>query len=103
MSAARVAPALAAGCPFVLKPASLTPIGALVIAEVHGELDQLVRTLDVGDDAYRPNPDVDLLQIGEIQPLGLYFVEQPGKFIGEPRSVGRRNRRFLGHDQVCQQ
>jgi acyl-CoA reductase-like NAD-dependent aldehyde dehydrogenase len=34
-----VAPALAVGCPFVLKPASTTPIGALIIAEVLAETD----------------------------------------------------------------
>ncbi|MCA9603903.1 MAG: aldehyde dehydrogenase family protein, partial [Myxococcales bacterium] len=33
----KVAPAIAAGCPFVLKPASHTPIGALIIAEVLAE------------------------------------------------------------------
>lgn len=33
LAAHKVAPALAAGCPFVLKPASLTPIGALIIGE----------------------------------------------------------------------
>ncbi|MAG57378.1 MAG: aldehyde dehydrogenase [Planctomycetes bacterium] len=35
----KVAPALASGCPFVLKPASLTPIGALIIGEVLAECD----------------------------------------------------------------
>ncbi|MFT7669061.1 MAG: acyl-CoA reductase-like NAD-dependent aldehyde dehydrogenase [Planctomycetota bacterium] len=35
----KVAPALAAGCPFVLKPASFTPVGALQIGEVLAELD----------------------------------------------------------------
>ncbi len=35
----KVAPAIAVGCPFVLKPASLTPIGALLIAEVLAETD----------------------------------------------------------------
>jgi acyl-CoA reductase-like NAD-dependent aldehyde dehydrogenase len=35
----KVAPALAVGCPFVLKPASATPVGALVIAEVLAETD----------------------------------------------------------------
>jgi acyl-CoA reductase-like NAD-dependent aldehyde dehydrogenase len=34
-----VAPAIAAGCPFVLKPASATPIGALLIGEVLSETD----------------------------------------------------------------
>ncbi len=35
----KVAPALAVGCPFVLKPASLTPIGALMIGEILAETD----------------------------------------------------------------
>ncbi|NAR17627.1 aldehyde dehydrogenase family protein [Acinetobacter haemolyticus] len=35
----KIAPAIAAGCPFVLKPASLTPISALKIAEVLAEMD----------------------------------------------------------------
>lgn len=39
LAAHKVAPALAAGCPFVLKPASLTPIGALIIGEVLAETD----------------------------------------------------------------
>ena len=33
----KVAPALAVGCPFVLKPASRTPIGALIIGEILAE------------------------------------------------------------------
>lgn len=39
LAAHKVAPALAAGCPFVLKPASLTPIGALIIGEVLAETE----------------------------------------------------------------
>ena len=39
LAAHKVAPAIAAGCPFVLKPASRTPIGALVIGEVLAETD----------------------------------------------------------------
>jgi acyl-CoA reductase-like NAD-dependent aldehyde dehydrogenase len=35
----KVAPAIAAGCPFVLKPAAKTPIGALIIAGVLAETD----------------------------------------------------------------
>jgi len=30
----KIAPAIAAGCPFVLKPASKTPVGALIIGEI---------------------------------------------------------------------
>jgi acyl-CoA reductase-like NAD-dependent aldehyde dehydrogenase len=35
----KVAPAIAAGCPFVLKPALKTPVGALIIGEVLAETD----------------------------------------------------------------
>ncbi len=35
----KVAPAIAAGCPFVLKPAAKTPLGALIIGEVLAETD----------------------------------------------------------------
>jgi len=37
LTAHKVAPALAVGCPFVLKPASRTPIGALIIGEILAE------------------------------------------------------------------
>jgi acyl-CoA reductase-like NAD-dependent aldehyde dehydrogenase len=39
LAAHKVAPALAAGVPFVLKPASRTPIGALIIGDVLSETD----------------------------------------------------------------
>lgn len=39
LAAHKIAPAIAAGCPFVLKPASRTPIGALMIGEVMAETD----------------------------------------------------------------
>lgn len=37
LAAHKIAPALAVGCPFVLKPASRTPIGALIIGEILAE------------------------------------------------------------------
>ncbi len=39
LAAHKIAPAIAAGCPFVLKPASLTPVGALLIGEILAETD----------------------------------------------------------------
>ncbi len=39
LAAHKVAPALAVGCPFILKPASMTPLGALIIGEVLAETD----------------------------------------------------------------
>lgn len=39
LAAHKVAPAIAAGCSFVLKPASRTPLGALIIGEILSETD----------------------------------------------------------------
>ena len=39
LAAHKVAPAIAVGCPFVMKPASKTPLGALIIGEVLAETD----------------------------------------------------------------
>jgi len=39
LAAHKVAPALAVGCPFVMKPASRTPLGALIMGEVLAETD----------------------------------------------------------------
>jgi acyl-CoA reductase-like NAD-dependent aldehyde dehydrogenase len=39
LAAHKIAPAIAAGCAFVLKPASRTPIGALIIGEILAETD----------------------------------------------------------------
>ncbi|HLU47505.1 MAG TPA: aldehyde dehydrogenase family protein [Planctomycetota bacterium] len=39
LAAHKIAPAIAVGCPFVLKPSSRTPLGALVIGEVLAETD----------------------------------------------------------------
>jgi len=39
LAAHKIAPAIAAGCPFVLKPASQTPVGALILAEILAETD----------------------------------------------------------------
>jgi len=47
LAAHKIAPALAVGCPFVLKPASLTPIGALIIGEILAETDLPAGTFSV--------------------------------------------------------
>jgi len=39
LTAHKVAPAIAVGAPFVLKPASMTPVGALIIGEILAETD----------------------------------------------------------------
>jgi len=39
LAAHKIAPALAVGCPFVMKPASKTPLGAIMIGEILAETD----------------------------------------------------------------
>jgi acyl-CoA reductase-like NAD-dependent aldehyde dehydrogenase len=39
LAAHKIAPAIAVGCPFVLKPASRTPLGAIIIGEILAETD----------------------------------------------------------------
>lgn len=41
LAAHKIAPAIAVGCPFVMKPASRTPLGALIMGEVLAECDIL--------------------------------------------------------------
>ena len=41
LAAHKIAPAIAAGCPFVMKPASMTPLGAIIMGEVLAECDAL--------------------------------------------------------------
>lgn len=39
LAAHKIAPAIAVGCSFVMKPASLTPLGAIIMGEVLAEID----------------------------------------------------------------
>jgi acyl-CoA reductase-like NAD-dependent aldehyde dehydrogenase len=41
LAAHKIAPAITVGCPFVMKPASLTPLGAIIMGEVLAECDVL--------------------------------------------------------------
>ncbi|MDC8015129.1 aldehyde dehydrogenase family protein [Tahibacter soli] len=74
LAAHKVAPAIAAGCPFVLKPASRTPIGALIIGEVLAETD-----LPVGAFSILPahRDGADLFTVDERFKL-LSFTGSPG-------------------------
>jgi len=74
LAAHKVAPALAVGCPFILKPASMTPIGALIIGEVLAETD-----LPVGAFSILParRDGADLFTVDERLKL-LSFTGSPG-------------------------
>lgn len=39
LAAHKIAPAIAIGCPFVMKPASMTPLGAIIMGEILAETD----------------------------------------------------------------
>lgn len=62
----KVAPAIAAGCPFVLKPSEKTPIGALIIAQVLAETD-----LPKGAFSVLPCSNDDAAQLVEDQRIAL--------------------------------
>lgn len=62
----KVAPAIAAGCPFVLKPAAKTPVGALLIAQVLAETD-----LPRGAFSVLPCSNEDALQLVTDERLAL--------------------------------
>jgi len=62
----KVAPAIAAGCPFVLKPSERTPVGALIIAEVLAETD-----LPAGAFSVLPCSTADAAQLVEDQRIAL--------------------------------
>jgi len=62
----KVAPAIAAGCPFVLKPAAKTPVGALIIAEVLAETN-----LPKGAFSVMPCSNEDAAQLVEDERVAL--------------------------------
>ncbi|MEZ4320557.1 MAG: aldehyde dehydrogenase family protein [Myxococcota bacterium] len=85
LAAHKVAPALAVGCPFVLKPASLTPIGALVIGEVLAETDLPKGAFSVlpcrrdGADLFTTDPRLELLSFTGSPGVGWDLKAKAGK------------------------
>ncbi|MGN7860880.1 aldehyde dehydrogenase family protein [Microbacterium sp. 22303] len=78
----KVAPALAAGCTAVLKPAATTPIEALIIAEIAEEAGLPAGVLNVvtgdRDVAYEmsTNPDVDIVSFTGSDTVGKLIYQQ---------------------------
>lgn len=85
LAAHKVAPAIAAGCPFVLKPASLTPIGALVIGEVLSETDLPEGAFSIlpcrreGASLFTEDPRLKLLSFTGSQDVGWDLKAKAGK------------------------
>ena len=85
LAAHKIAPAIAAGCPFVLKPATRTPIGALMIGEVLAETDLppgAFSILPCERDAAEPfttDPRLKLLSFTGSPSVGWALKAQAGK------------------------
>lgn len=81
----KVAPALAVGCPFVLKPASATPIGALIIGEILAETALPPGAFSIlpvrGENAARfaEDPRIKLLSFTGSPSVGWGLKERAGK------------------------
>ncbi len=85
LAAHKIAPALAVGCPFVLKPASLTPIGALLIGEVLAETSLPAGAWSIlpchreGADLFTEDERLKLLSFTGSPSVGWYLKSRAGK------------------------
>ena len=85
LAAHKVAPALAVGCPFVLKPASRTPLGALIIGEILSETDLPEGTFSIlpcsrdGADLFTTDERLKLLSFTGSPGVGWALKAKAGK------------------------
>lgn len=85
LTAHKVAPAIAAGCPFVLKPASRTPIGAIIIGEVLAETNLPEGAFSIlpcsrnGADLFTVDPRLKLLSFTGSPGVGWDLKAKAGK------------------------
>ncbi|MCM8541858.1 MAG: aldehyde dehydrogenase family protein [Lentisphaeraceae bacterium] len=85
LTAHKVAPAIAAGCPFVLKPASRTPIGAIIIGEVLAETNLPEGAFSIlpcsrnGADLFTVDPRLKLLSFTGSPGVGWELKAKAGK------------------------
>lgn len=81
----KIAPALAVGCPFVLKPASRTPVGALLIGEVMAETNLPEGAFSIlpcsrsGADLFATDPRLKLLSFTGSPDVGWDLKSRAGK------------------------
>ena len=81
----KVAPAIAIGCPFVLKPASLTPVGALLIGEILAETSLPPGAFSIlpcrrdGAALFTTDPRLKLLSFTGSQDVGWALKSKAGK------------------------
>ncbi len=81
----KVAPALACGCPFVLKPASATPVGALILGEILAECElppgafSILPTQRHAADLFATDPRLKLLSFTGSPAVGWELKAKAGK------------------------
>lgn len=93
----KIAPAIAAGCPFVLKPAAKTPIGALIIAGILAET-----ALPKGAFSVMPCSNEDAAQLVEDELIAL--LSFTGGLVGwdlKARAGRKRVTLELGGNAAC--
>jgi acyl-CoA reductase-like NAD-dependent aldehyde dehydrogenase len=81
----KVAPAIAVGCPFILKPASLTPVGAILTGEILAETDLPDGAFSIlpcrrdGADLFTTDERLKLLSFTGSQEVGWDLKARAGK------------------------
>jgi len=85
LAAHKIAPAIAVGCPFVMKPASRTPLGALIMGEVLAETDlpkgafSILPTSRDGADLFTEDDRLKLLSFTGSPDVGWALKAKAGK------------------------
>ncbi len=86
LAAHKIAPAIAMGCPFVMKPASLTPLGAVLMGEVLAECDilpegafSILPAARAGADLFTTDPRLKLLSFTGSPGVGWELKAKAGK------------------------
>lgn len=85
LAAHKIAPAIAAGCPFVMKPASLTPLGAIIIGEILAETNlpkgafSILPTSRDGADLFTTDERLKLLSFTGSPDVGWALKAKAGK------------------------
>lgn len=85
LAAHKIGPAIAAGCPFLLKPASKTPLGALLIGQVLAETDLPVGAFSIlpchrdGADLFTTDERLKLLSFTGSPEVGWALKSRAGK------------------------
>jgi acyl-CoA reductase-like NAD-dependent aldehyde dehydrogenase len=85
LAAHKIAPAIAVGCPFVMKPASRTPLGAIIMGEILAETDlpegafSILPTSRDGADLFTEDDRLKLLSFTGSPDVGWALKAKAGK------------------------